>query len=485
MFYNNIKLQFANNTFKQIKQLFLSKNAVEDSYTQQYLDTEDLKLSQNHIFISLDQAQHFLTIEIPQNHFYKQLENFQENENIADFLLENKLILSHKKNHKLLSSSLKDSQAPLISFIKINQKIFKYIYIEDNLEIEVSLVNSKSKIHNKNREINQLEFSHKKGEYQDFIQYVQSWLENYPIYFCQLSAIQQFTVENYPDHCYPIQFQKAIKLDQKYTAHHAMQLMLQNTLQHLTTSLSALTTNQFTPDHIHQTRVAIRRMRSALQSFKDWSQIIDPNWKIKLADLFKHLGTTRDLDVIRDQLIPQIELAGSLPIQLPQPQDSNHSIHLIMQDKATTLLLLEILAFSYQVDDSHIDSSKNIKKLATKQIEHLHNLVCKNAAIFNQLEVEKRHEIRKKIKRLRYSLEFTAALFDPKEVSSYIKNLKPAQETLGHYNDLCVAESLFKTNVEQDSTLWFALGWIASEQQHTVNQAQKDLENLAKHKFNP
>lgn len=109
----------------------------------------------------------------------------------------------------------------------------------------------------------------------------------------------------------------------------------------------------------------------------------------------------------------------------------------------------------------------------------MHQAIQSDADNYLSLDVEARHRTRKRLKRLRYSVEFIASLYDQSSIKTYLKALKPAQESLGKYNDLIVAENLLKPYVTTQPEVWFALGWIAAEKQNALVQSQQDLLHFA------
>ena len=58
-------------------------------------------------------------------------------------------------------------------------------------------------------------------------------------------------------------------------------------------------------------------------------------------------------------------------------------------------------------------------------------------------EVERRHELRKELKKLRYGVEFFETLFPKKRVANFRKRLKKLQKSFGALNDAAVAEAMF------------------------------------------
>ena len=65
-----------------------------------------------------------------------------------------------------------------------------------------------------------------------------------------------------------------------------------------------------------------------------------------------------------------------------------------------------------------------------------------------------------------------------KAVKRYLARLRPAQDALGLFNDLTVAEALFRSRVVQDPRAWFALGWLAAQRQKLLADAAQALAEL-------
>lgn len=116
-----------------------------------------------------------------------------------------------------------------------------------------------------------------------------------------------------------------------------------------------------------------------------------------------------------------------------------------------------------------------LKKDNAKKLQKLHQQICKDADQFLELDVPSRHRTRKRVKRLRYCVEFIAALYPNKAVKKYLKDLKPLQESLGQYNDLIVAETMFLDIVQRKQKVWFVLGWIANEKKYILQQIEQHL----------
>lgn len=68
-----------------------------------------------------------------------------------------------------------------------------------------------------------------------------------------------------------------------------------------------------------------------------------------------------------------------------------------------------------------------------------------------------------------------ASLLDAKALKIYLKKLKAVQESLGHYNDLVVADALFQQATEPDAAYSFATGWIAAEKNRMLKLVEQEL----------
>ena len=126
------------------------------------------------------------------------------------------------------------------------------------------------------------------------------------------------------------------------------------------------------------------------------------------------------------------------------------------------------------------EKTADLNTLARKQIETLHRQLKKDAAAFLKLDDTKRHRTRKRLKRLRYCSEFVASLYRAKPVRRYLKGLRPAQDVLGEYVDLMMAEAAFRQQLEHDGRAWFSLGWLAARRAQILPNTARTLKDLKK-----
>ena len=91
---------------------------------------------------------------------------------------------------------------------------------------------------------------------------------------------------------------------------------------------------------------------------------------------------------------------------------------------------------------------------------------------------DERHRLRKKLKRLRYALEFFKDLCHSGRYKEFLKKLEGVSDALGQYNDICVALEKIQSLVEQDRNVFFAQGWLKAEQARVLVLSNKELKTF-------
>jgi triphosphatase len=255
----------------------------------------------------------------------------------------------------------------------------------------------------------------------------------------------------------------------------ALRRMVAACLTQILPNLAALAAEAGTAEHLHQARIGLRRLRTALRLFGTWSAAVNPGWNGELAELFAELGKRRDTDALASTLLPELREAGAPWLELPTA-DSDASLARALREAPQRLVLLDLLAFAGEIPERAPASAKPVKRLAAAVIARLQRRLSRQAMDFNDLDDAARHRLRRRIKRLRYGIELVSALLPVKRAARQLAALRPAQEALGRYNDLCVAQALFHSQLEQEPRAWFALGWLAARRSDQQTAAAKALE---------
>ena len=254
----------------------------------------------------------------------------------------------------------------------------------------------------------------------------------------------------------------------------ALRRIVANCLQQVLGNASDLAHEDGTePEHLHQLRVGLRRLRSALRDLGPSVPEVPAHWDEALATLFGRLGSARDRDALAATLLPALRQAGAEGLQLPviEPEPAAQQALL---EPATTLLWLELVAFAAGTPPAGPAFGPQVRQ----RLQRLFKQVRRDAAGFDAMDDEARHRLRKRVKRLRYLSEFATGAFGPRRVQGFLKRLTPAQEALGAFNDVCVARALFKDAADDDPMAMFALGWLAHERDDAIARCVRALRRL-------
>ena len=302
-----------------------------------------------------------------------------------------------------------------------------------------------------------------------------------------------------------------VKLAKTMTSAAALDAVLRSCLAQISVNASQIASGRHAPEHTHQLRVGLRRLRTALRFF-DGSRLadaIDAATREQLAadaaTLFRQLGEARDRAAVAEPLA--IELARALaavgqsgePPRLPDSGDEVDPTALVRQAVAQRLMLNLIArvqgsepetapaaagrATAVPADPAVSaavvpDALLSLRQRLAKRLDRWHRQVRVDAQASDTLDDEGRHRLRKRIKRLRYAAEFSASLFDERAVRGYLKALRALQERLGVFNDVAVGIARYSAAAPADARALFALGWLASQRERALIACKPDLKRF-------
>jgi CHAD domain-containing protein len=202
---------------------------------------------------------------------------------------------------------------------------------------------------------------------------------------------------------------------------------------------------------LHQLRVSLRRLRTALRQFAPALVLPERVSERRIAALARCSGLCRDLDVLRDhldhQLLPQLseeERQALRPLLKPlqrRRRQAFAAVVEVLEAGRWERLLLRLEGWQQRP----VFTSLGEEPLAQWLLEWPRPLT---AGLFlhpgwwaHQPQDPALHDLRKRIKGVRYSLEPLMAQLDP-AVQAWIGPLKQAQSALGALQDLQVLQEL-------------------------------------------
>ncbi|HEX3676687.1 MAG TPA: CHAD domain-containing protein [Sphingomicrobium sp.] len=195
------------------------------------------------------------------------------------------------------------------------------------------------------------------------------------------------------------------------------------------------------PQALHQSRVALRRLRAAFWLFR--TAISDSEFVLLRDELrwfTRKLGDARNLDVFLQREHPQSERR-----RLERHRDEAYDrVVEAMDSRRCRLLMLDIIGWSSLGEwAKQAIADRPIEPYVSRRIDRLWAKFG-HARQLAHMSEEERHRLRIKAKKLRYALEFVAALHvnQRERQRKFAKGIEDLQETLGQLNDLAVARTL-------------------------------------------
>jgi len=271
-----------------------------------------------------------------------------------------------------------------------------------------------------------------------------------------------------------------VKLDAEATTADAMaRTVVANCLSHILPNAAAVAEGSVDADHVHQLRVGLRRLRTALQELAELSSDMPTRVERPIAQVFRALGTHRDQAQVIDAITPRLIEAGARGTAWAGRTDEPVDLAGLVRQPAFQIALVRAAEFAFSEEKRRPTSdATSVRKYLRSRLRRLHANVVGNGRQFKQLDTEHQHQVRKQLKRLRYLCEFASPLFDKASVDGYLDSLKPAQEALGDHNDYSVAEAMARPCAKKDKDARFAVHWLNEAQRDTARKAHRTLKKV-------
>ena len=306
-----------------------------------------------------------------------------------------------------------------------------------------------------------------------------------------------------------------VALERSMSPAQAMDAVLRSCLDQISVNASQVASGLHDAEHVHQLRVGLRRLRTALRFF-DGSQLGDAMdaasraaLSVDAAELFRQLGAARDQEAVAGPLLLALKRAleavgqpGEAPA-LPAGETAAEPATLVRRMQTQRLLLAlisrlqggvparnaRVSAWGTSVnavthsghtplDQVDAPAELPLRERLAQRLNRWHRGVVTDAQSFDLLDNEGRHRLRKHIKRLRYAAEFCASVFDDAAVRGYLKGLRALQERLGTLNDIAVGIALYSAAAPHDTRALFALGWLAAQRERALRACRPDLQRF-------
>ncbi|MCB9948283.1 MAG: CYTH and CHAD domain-containing protein [Rhodospirillaceae bacterium] len=212
---------------------------------------------------------------------------------------------------------------------------------------------------------------------------------------------------------------------------------------------------------VHQMRVALRRLRSALGLFRDVIPPADLAWLQEESRwLAGSLGPARDWDVFCTTVLGPVAgfaagdaaLHALTPLAEEKRREGYRTAAAAIGDPRYTRFALRFAEWVEDAGWRHAPPDgaaaqpawldRPMADLAATILRDRHRKALKAGRKFTELSPQARHRLRIQLKKLRYAADFFRDLYKSKRVRGYMTALSRLQDALGQLNDVSVARGL-------------------------------------------
>jgi inorganic triphosphatase YgiF len=233
-----------------------------------------------------------------------------------------------------------------------------------------------------------------------------------------------------------------IRLDAGMTIAESFAVVVQSCLRHFRLN-EPLIAGDMNAAALHQARVAIRRLRSALALFRPVIADADfPRLRSELRWFADQLGDARNLDVIlaaRPQQGAQHDAALRRQLRR-QRKEAYERVQKALAQRRLPALILDLVAWSEAGEWRGAEAAgQPIGAFAAERLDRAWKRVRKRGKELRTLTAEGRHRLRIEIKKLRYATEFFTSLSPGsrrRRQKAFAGHMRELQELLGQLNDI-------------------------------------------------
>ena len=275
-----------------------------------------------------------------------------------------------------------------------------------------------------------------------------------------------------------------LKLDKSMTAETALDSIIEYCVSHILRN-DRCASERAHAEGVHQVRVGLRRLRSGLHLFKSALPEAQFDWINGEARVFaKALGPARDLDVFRESVLPPVaeqlgDLGDFAAIDRAAAGLQDQAYEMVKDALASerfTTFMIELMRWrklrSWRQQSVTAEAARlfsPIMELSTPLLAARHRAVLKRGKGFAKLTLPERHEVRLRVKKLRYATDFFAGLYPAKASKPYLRRLSRLQDDLGHLNDVATLDDVLGRILEKSGgartqrAAGCLLGWYQRE----------------------
>ena len=337
--------------------------------------------------------------------------------------------------------------------VETDRKAFEATF--DGAVIEVALDRAKASGGDKAVTFSEIELELRQGHAGALFALARSLSETAPLRLSTVAKSERGYRLLDEDSLRPARTEK-IKLPKDATCAEAFQVIARSCLAQMVHNETLVRLTQ-DPAALHQMRVGLRRLRAAISLFR--TQLLTDLESAEVRDNLRWagqaLGAARDLDVFIERL-RSMDDAGPEPSQTEEIERRREEAYKDLLDALASRRFMDVLlqtaawieAGTWTTSGKGRKSARQrpARDFAASELSRRFKRIRKLAKHLRDVGDEERHELRIRIKKLRYGTEFFASLFTSgkaqKRRKTFSSLLEELQENLGDLNDLAVGGSL-------------------------------------------
>jgi inorganic triphosphatase YgiF len=298
----------------------------------------------------------------------------------------------------------------------------------------------------------------------------------------------------------PLVKAQALHLDADISAEDALQAIAGNCLAQIQGNEAGVA-DSGDPEHVHQMRVGLRRLRSLLKLYRNLAPLPQP-LQDEIGWLANELGAARDWEVLAGSTLADIlgahgvagvaEAAELAPLQ-QQAQAIAKANRARAAEAVRSLryarLMLSLAAWVHgrrwrqdALPEQKAELAAALKPFAGRVLDQGRRRLQKRGRHLGQADAEERHRLRIAAKRMRYATEFLGSLYPQRRVKRYVKALSALQDTLGLLNDAAVAQGLLRELAQRQPAqalgAGIAAGYLLARSETEIGELQRQWKAL-------
>ncbi len=257
------------------------------------------------------------------------------------------------------------------------------------------------------------------------------------------------------------------------------------------------------PEGTHQMRIGVRRLRSALKILRP---VLDGEGlravEQDARDLARLLSELRDADALASDVVGPAAATRESDADFAALKDAlartrttrRENVRAELKGRPWSSLQVKLAMLPECIDrlageEAAKALARPMGKVVSKGLAKRWRRVVNSGRRLDELSAMERHEMRKDLKTLRYSIELVAPIYRRKDVRRFTAKLRELQDMFGYLNDVEMAEKLklvpaaeATSEADLQRAVGYVIGWHTARADRTWTDIRSAWKRLAKSK---